>query len=162
MSTELNFFLQRDEYYAALEFFRRQRSNASADKVVGALLALLGAALWLVTGNAALFAVFLAVGVAVAVLSAPLRRVLFRQKWAREPLFSTEHTVAADEQGIFFRMGQIESNLPWNYYESFLENAEGFLLVYGDSFNFLPKRVFAGETARQQFRELMAKKLKRS
>ncbi|MBI1764132.1 MAG: YcxB family protein [Acidobacteria bacterium] len=159
MSIELNFFLQRDEYYAALEFFRNRRPNASADKLVGALLILLGGALWLVTGKGALFAIFLIVGLAVALLSAPLRRVLFNQKWAREPLFSTEHTIAADEQGVFFRMGQIESNLPWNYYESFLESRDGFLLVYGDSFNFLPKRVFAGETAQQQFRELMAKKL---
>ncbi len=161
MSIELNYFLQRDEYYTALEFFRHQRPTASADKLVGGLLILLGAALWLVTGNAAIFIIFLAVGLAVAILSAPLRRMLFNQKWASEPLFSAEHTVAADEQGVFFRMGKIESNLPWTYYEGFLESAEGFLLIYGEAFNFLPKRVFAGETALQQFRELMAKKLKR-
>lgn len=161
MNIDLNFFLQRDEYYQALEYFRRQRATASADKVVGALLMLLGATLWLVTGNAALFVIFLAVGVAVALTSAPLRRVIFQQKWAREPLFSTEHTVSASEQGVFFRMGKIESNLPWTFYESFLENAEGFLLVYGDSFNFLPKRVFAGDSAIQEFRELVAKKLKK-
>jgi hypothetical protein len=159
MNIDLNFFLQCDEYYQALEFFRRQRASASADKLVGGLLILLGAVLWLVTGNGALFAIFLAVGVAVALTSAPLRRLLFQQKWTREPLFSAEHTVSADEQGVYFRMGQIESNLPWTYYESYLESADGFLLVYGDSFNFLPKRVFAGEPAIQRFRELLAKKL---
>lgn len=161
MSIELNYFLQRDEYYTALEFFRNQRPNASADKLVGALLILLGAALWLVTGNGALFVVFLVVGIAVAILSAPLRRVIFNKKWASEPLFSTEHFVAADEQGVYFRMGKIESNLPWNYYESFLETTDGFLLIYGDSFNYLPKRVFAEESALDQFRELIAKKLSR-
>ena len=161
MSIDLNFFLQCDEYYQALEYFRRQRASASADKLVGLLLTLLGAALWLVTGNGALFAIFLAVGIAVALTSAPLRRLLFQQKWEREPLFSAEHKILASEQGVYFRMGQIESNLPWSYYESFLETADGFLLVYGDSFNFLPKRVFGGETAIQQFRELLAKKLKR-
>lgn len=161
MSIELNYFLQRDEYYTALEFFRNQRPNASADKLVGGLLILLGAALWLVTGKGSLFVIFLVVGVAVAILSAPLRRVIFNQKWASAPLFSAEHFVAADEQGVYFRMGKIESNLPWTYYESFLESADGFLLIYGDSFNYLPKRVFAGEPALQQFRELIAKKLKR-
>lgn len=160
MSIDLNYFLQRDEYYKALEFFRRQRATAPADIVVGGLLGLLGAALWLVTGKGALFVVFLVVGLAVAIMSAPLRRVLFNQKWAREPLFSTEHKVAVGEQGVFFKMGKYESQLPWTYYESFLESAEGFLLVYGDSFNYLPKRVFAGDTAIQQCRELMAKKLK--
>jgi hypothetical protein len=161
MSIDLNFFLQRDEYYQALEFFRRQRATASADKLVGGLLILLGALLWLLTSSGALFAIFLAVGVAVALTSAPLRRLLFQQKWAREPLFSAEHKVSADEQGVFFQMGQVESNLPWSYYESFLESAEGFLLVYGDSFNLLPKRVFPGEPAVQQFRELLGKKLKK-
>lgn len=161
MSIELNYFLQRDEYYTALEFFRSQRPNASADKLVGGLLILLGAALWLVTGKGSLFVIFLIVGLAVAILSAPLRRVIFNQKWANEPLFSAEHFVAANEQGVFFRMGRFESNLPWTYYESFLETADGFLIIYGDSFNYLPKRVFASETAQQQFRELIAKKLKR-
>jgi hypothetical protein len=161
MSIDLNFFLQRDEYYQALEFFRRQRATASADKLVGGLLILLGALLWLLTSSGALFAIFLAVVVAVALTSAPLRRLLFQQKWAREPLFSAEHKVSADEQGVFFQMGQVESNLPWSYYESFLESAEGFLLVYGDSFNLLPKRVFPGEPAVQQFRELLGKKLKK-
>lgn len=160
MSIELNYFLQRDEYYTALEFFRNQRPNASTDKLVGGLLILLGAALWLVTGKGSLFVIFLVVGMAVAILSAPLRRVIFNKKWASEPLFSTEHLVAADEQGVYFRMGRIESNLPWTYYESFLETADGFLLIYGDSFNYLPKRVFAGEAAQQQFRALIAKKLK--
>lgn len=160
MSIDLNFFLQCDEYYQALEFFRRQRATASKDKLVGGLLILLGAALWLVTVSGALFAIFLVVGVAVALTSAPLRRLIFRQKWVREPLFSTEHKISANEQGVFFQMGQIESNLPWTYYESFLESTDGFLLVYGDSFNFLPKRVFAGDTAIQQFRGLLEKKLK--
>lgn len=161
MTTDLNFFLQRDEYYQALEFFRRQRASASADKVVGLLLALLGATLWLVTSNVSLFIIFLAVGLAVGLTSAPLRRLIFQQKWEREPLFRTEHTVSANEQGVYFRMGQIESNLPWIYYESYLESTDGFLLIYGDSFNYLPKRVFAGETAIEQFRKLLAKKLKK-
>jgi hypothetical protein len=160
MSTDLNFFLQCDEYFQALEFFRRQRATASADKVVGGLLILLGVVLWLMTANGALFAIFLTVGIAVALTSAPLRRLLFQQRWAREPLFSAEHKILANEQGVFFKMGQIESNLPWTYYESFLESADGFLLIYGDSFNFLPKRVFGGESAIQQFRALLAKKLK--
>jgi hypothetical protein len=160
MSIELNFFLQWNEYYAALEFFRRQRGSIPSDKVVGGLLMLLGVMIWLATGNGLLAVAFLAGGVAVALLSAPFRRMLFKQRWLREPLYSAEYKIAFGEQGVFFQMGAVESNLPWSYYESFLEVPEGFLLIYGEAFNFFPKRGFASETAIQEFRELIRKKLK--
>jgi hypothetical protein len=160
MSIELNFFLQWNEYYAALELFRRQRGTIPSDKVVGGLLMLLGAALWLIAGSGLRGVAFLAGGLAVALLSAPFRRLLFKQRWLNEPLYSTEHKIRFDEQGVFFQMGAVESNLPWSYYQSFLEIPDGFLLVYAETFNFLPKRGFADETALSQFRELVRKKLK--
>jgi len=160
MSIELNFFLQWNEYYAALELFRRQRGTIPSDKVVGGLLMLLGVVIWLIVGNGLLGVAFLAGGLAVALLSAPFRRLLFKQRWLNEPLYSTEHKIRFDEQGVFFQMGVIESNLPWSYYQSFLEIPDGFLLIYGETFNFLPKRGFADEAAIKEFRELIRKKLK--
>ena len=160
MSIELNFFLQWNEYYAALELFRRQRGTIPSDKVVGGLLMLLGGALWLIAGSGLLGVGFIAGGLAVALFSAPFRRLLFKQRWLNEPLYSTEHKIRFDEQGVFFQMGAVESNLPWSYYESFLEIPDGFLLIYGETFSFLPKRGFADEAAINQFRELIRKKLK--
>jgi hypothetical protein len=160
MTIELNFFLQWYEYYAALELFRRQRATVPSDKVVGGLLMLLGIVVWLTTGNGLLGVAFLAGGLAVALLSAPARRLLFKQRWLREPLYSTEYKIAVAEQGVFFQMGAVESNLPWSYYDSFLEVPDGFLLIYGEAFNFLPKRGFANEAAINEFRELIRKKLK--
>ena len=160
MSIELNFFLQWSEYYAALELFRRQRGTIPSDKVVGGLLMLLGVVIWLIAGNGLLGVAFLAGGLAVALLSAPFRRLLFKQRWLNEPLYSTEHKIRFDEQGVFFQMGAVESNLPWSYYQSFLEIPDGFLLIYGETFNFLPKRGFADEAALKEFRELIKKKLK--
>ena len=159
-SIDLNFFLQRDEYYAAMEFYRQQRTGLSTDKKVGGILILLGAASWIVLGNLALSIAMFVTGGAVAMLSHPLRARAFRTRWEREPLFRSEQTLSFDEQGIAFRMGQIESNLPWTYYESWLESTAGFLLVYGETFNYFPKRVFSDEATLKRFREMVAKKIK--
>ena len=159
-SIDLNFFLQRDEYYAAMEFFRQRRTGMSPDKAVGGILILLGAASWIVAGNLALSVALFVTGVAVALLSHPLRARAFRTRWEREPLFRAEQTLSFDEQSVGFRMGQFESNLPWTYYESWLENNEGFLLVYGDTFNYFPNRAFSDEATLKRFREMIAKKIK--
>ena len=159
-SINLNFNLQRDEYYAAMEFHRQQRTGLSTDKKVGGILILLGAASWIVLGNIALSVALFVTGIAVALLSHPLRALAFRHHWEREPLFRTEQTISFDDQSIYFRMGHVESNLPWTYYESWLESAEGFLLVYGETFNFFPKRAFADESSIKRFREMIAKKIK--
>ena len=160
MSIELNFSLGREEYYDALQFYRQKRGLAASDRVAGGLLVLLGGALWLVTGNGLWGAVFLLGGLAVAWLSAPLRKMLFASKWRREPLFHAEQLITVAEEGVFFRLGQFDSNLPWSYYESYLESPAGFLMIYGEAFNFFPKRSFTSEQALGQFRELIAKKLK--
>jgi YcxB-like protein len=159
-SIDLNFFLQRDEYYAAMEFHRQQRAGLSTDKKVGGILILLGAASWIVLGNVALSVALFVTGISVALLSHPLRARAFRTRWEREPLFRSEQTISFDDQSIYFRMGRVESNLPWTYYESWLESGDGFLLMYGDTFNFFPKRAFSDEAAVKRFREMIAKKIR--
>ena len=160
-SIDLNFYLQSDEYYAAMEFFRQRRTGMSPDKAVGGILILLGAASWIVLGNLALSIALFITGVAVALLSHPLRARAFRTRWEREPLFQAEQTISFDEQGVYFKMGQIESNLPWTYYENWLESADGFLLVYGDTFNYFPKRTFTEVSAIEAFRQLIKTKIVR-
>jgi hypothetical protein len=159
MSIELNFFLRWDEYYTALEFFRARRSNAATDKKVGGLLILLGILLWPTTNNGLLVFAFIIGGMAVAVLSAPVRRWLFKQRWEREPLYGEEFKITLDEQGVIFQLGAVKSNLPWSYYESFLESPDGFLLIYGETFNLFPKRSFANAGRLADFRALLEKKL---
>ena len=160
-SINLNFFLQREEYYAAMEFHRQQRTGFSTDKKVGGILILLGAASWIVLGNVALSIALFVTGIAVALLSHPLRARTFRNRWEREPLFRTEQMIAFDEQSISFRMGHVESNLPWTYYENWLESCDGFLLMYGDVFNYLPKRAFPDEATLKRLREMLGKKITR-
>src|SRR6185369_734458 len=141
MTETINFFLQWEEYFAAQEFYRRRRQSIAPEWGWGGLLILLGVAL-LFFGAPRIFAAdALLIGL-VVILGAPLiRRWVSRRKWQREPLYQTEHEVAFSEDGVYFRMGHIESNLDWKYYQRLVENQDGLLLVYGnDSFSLLPKR----------------------
>lgn len=161
MTESIKFFLQWEEYYAAQEFFRRDRQSFAPEWLVGGLLALAGAALLFVDGIGVFAAGVALAGLAVIFFAPMARRWASNHKWQREPLYETEHEVELSEDGVYFRMGVIESNLDWNYYQHLMESPEGLLLVYGnDSFNFLPKRAFADEKQLNEFRALATSKLK--
>lgn len=161
MTGSINFFLQWEEYFAAQEFFRRSRQSFLPDWGLGVLLVLLGLVLLFVSGLDIFAGAALLIGLAIVFGSPFFRRWASKHKWQREPLYQTEHQVAFGAEGVYFRMGQIESNLDWKYYQRLLESADGFLLIYGnDSFNLLPKRAFADEKLMQEFRALASKKLK--
>ncbi len=161
MTETIKFFLQWEEYYAAQEFFRRDRQSFAPEWIVGGLLTLIGLAMLALGEMLPLAAVALLIGLAV-IFAAPLaRRLASKRKWLREPLFETEHEVSFSEDGVYFRMGVIESNLNWRYYQRMMVGPDGLLMVYGDdSFNFLPKRAFADEKQLNEFRALAASKLK--
>ena len=161
MAESINFFLQWEEYFAAQEFFRRSRQSVAPEWLAGGALLLVGLAMLFVEGLSWLAAVVLVVG-ALVILAAPLiRRWASKRKWQREPLYETEHEVAFRDEGVYFRMGVIESNLDWKYYQRVMESPNGLLMVYGnDSFNLLPKRAFANDQLLDQFRSMATKNLK--
>jgi hypothetical protein len=156
----IHFILTWEEYFMAREFFRRNRTTLAPEYLWGGLLLLAGVVLWLMgEGRIVAVAAFVA-GLALMFGSPHLRRWASRRKWFREPLYHTKHTVTASDEGVYFRMGRIESNLVWPYYQRLVESPDGFLLIYGgDSFNYLPKRAFAGADAIAQFRALASKNL---
>jgi YcxB-like protein len=160
MILNINFYLKWEEYFEAQEFFRRYRYNIAPEKVIGGVLMTLSA-LWFFLDDLSLFAIIGLVAGLIIILAAPhLRRWDSKRKWNREPLYQTQHTVSFNEEGIYFLMGRIESNLDWRYYQWMLESSDGFLLIYGnDSFNFFPKRAFAGEGTINEFRKLVTSKL---
>lgn len=162
MKLSVNFFLGWPEYFAACEFFRRERYRIAPEFLVSGLLLLLGVILFASGQFQVLATVSCLIGVLIIVSARSYRRWASKRRWEREPLYHTEHTVAASEEGVYFLMGRIESNLNWLYYQRLLESPDGFLLVYGnDSFNFLPKRAFASEEMMGEFRALVSKKLRR-
>jgi hypothetical protein len=160
MSGQIRFFLNWKEYFAAREFLRAGRTPVVPEKIGGGLLIAMGALLFFFSGlNLVAFGA-LALGLIVSIGIPAFRRQASKRKWEREPLYHMEHTLSFGEEGIFLRMGPIESNLNWQYYRSALESPDGFLLIsYNDAFNFLPKRAFDGEIVINEFRALTQKKL---
>ncbi len=157
----INFYLTWEEYFAAKEFFRRNRQNPAPEIFRGGAVILLGAILY-ITGDLDLMSGVLALlGVLIMFGTPVLRKWNSKRRWDREPFFRTEHKVATQPEGIHYQMDKFESNLVWKYYQNFLESPDGFLLIYGgDSFNFLPKRAFADEKMIDGFRALLTQKLK--
>ena len=161
MAQSINFFLQWEEYFAAQEFFRRSRQSFAPEWLAGGALLLVGLVMLFIEGLSLLAALVLLIGIVVMVAAPPVRRWTSKRKWQREPLYETEHEVAFRDDGVYFRMGVIESNLDWKYYQRVMECPNGLLMVYGnDSFNLLPKRAFADERLFEQFRSLAKKNLK--
>ncbi|MCI0337303.1 MAG: YcxB family protein [Acidobacteria bacterium] len=156
----INFFLDWSEYFEAQEFFRQSRYNIVPEKVIGGVLMTLSA-LWFFLDDLSLFAAIGLVAGMIIVLGTPhLRRWASMRKWKREPLYQREHAVSFSEEGVYFLMGHVESNLDWKYYQQVLESPDGFLLIYGkDAFNLFPKRAFPSEDMITAFRALATSKL---
>jgi len=161
MAQSINFFLQWEEYFAAQEFFRRNRQTIAPEWVAGGMLLLIGMLLLFVEGMSVFAILALLIGVATVILAPQFRSWSSKHKWRREPLYQTEHEVSFSDEGVYFRMGVIESNLDWKYYQRVMESPNGLLMVYGnDSFNLLPKRAFSDENLFDHFRSLATKHLK--
>src|SRR5262245_4703956 len=107
----INFLLDREEYFAAQEFFLYNRSRLTPEYLQGGVLILVGAVLFSMGDHALLPASAMLLGLGVIFFTPYVRRWAFRRKWDREPLFQTPHEVSASEDGVYFRMGIIESNL---------------------------------------------------
>lgn len=160
MTESIKFYLTWEEYFAAQEFFRRQHQSIAPEWVAGVLLILAGAALLFFDGLGVFAIAVMLLGGVVIVAGPQVRRLASNRKWRREPLFETEHEVAFSDAGVYFRMGIIESNLDWKYYQQVMESPEGLLLVYGnESFNLLPRRAFADERLLNEFRSLATQNL---
>lgn len=160
MILSIDFYLNWDEYFAAQEYFRRYRYSTAPEKVIGGVWMTLSALWFLVDGLRFLAVIGLVAGLAIIVAAPRLRRWASRRKWKREPLYQTQHRVSFNEEGVYFLMGRIESNLDWKYYQRMLESPDGFLLIYGnDSFNLFPKRAFGGEEKIASFRTLATSRL---
>ncbi len=159
----INFHLDWKDYFAAQEFFRRDRYSMPPERVIGGVL-ITFSALWFFIDDLNFLAIAgLALGLIIIFGASPIRRWAARKKWKREPLYRAEYEVSFNEDGVNFLIGQVESDLDWKYYQRLLESPEGFLLIYGkDSFNLLPKRAFPSQKSIGEFRALAAKKIAKS
>jgi hypothetical protein len=160
MSGQIRFFLNWKEYFAAREFLRARRAPLAQENIGGGLLIVASALLYLFSYSNLAAVSALALGLIISFGIPAIRRQAMKRKWDREPLYQMEHTLSFSEEGIFLQMGNIESNLSWQYYRNVIESPDGFLLISSDdAFNFFPKRAFDGENLITEFRALATAKL---
>lgn len=156
----VRFHLTWQEYFAAERFLQHQRQRLPSEQLAGLALLILSGVLWAAIG-ARWFLALPAVAGAVFLASPLFRRAGLRRRWAREPLHREEHVISFTKSGIHYLLGGVASDLPWSYFQSWLESPAAFLLITGeDVFNLVPKRAFTGEEMIGRFRELAASKLK--
>jgi hypothetical protein len=160
MSISVRFALTWQEYYAAQRFLARRTSGIAAEKFLGVVLLVLGAAIWYTGGLDPYSLSLLAAGIMLSLVPPLLRRLALKRKWAREPLHRAEHIISFDEDGISYTQGPVASRLDWGYFQRLIEGRDWFLLTYsGDIFSLIPKRAFASEQVLREFRALAAAKL---
>lgn len=157
---DVRFYLTWQEYFTAERFLLRQRQLVAPEQLFGAALVLLALTLLIAVGFKWFEPLMVSAGV-VLMLTPLIRKGGLRRRWQREPLLREEHVIAFSKSRIHYLMGEVESDLPWSYFEHWIESAEGFLLITGeDVFNLIPKRAFANAGEAGRFRALAASKLK--
>ncbi|HEX4948082.1 MAG TPA: YcxB family protein [Blastocatellia bacterium] len=92
-----------------------------------------------------------------------IRRLRLKQRWNRKQVLRSEHIVEASHNGIHYVLDGIESELDWHYFQRWMENDQGFFLIYAqDVFNFIPKRAFANAAQQSEFRALLTSNLRQN
>ncbi len=157
----LQFSIDWNEYYLAERFMLRKRGSMISEQILGA--AFLLASCIIFTMSAFFLLGVIAAVVGLILLSVPLFRKLgLKKRWQREPILRAKHFVQFSPMGIHYSLNEIESNLDWKYYQSWLETPDEFLLICSnDVFALIPKRAFSDEQIQAEFRQLLSSKLRK-
>lgn len=156
----VRFHLSWQEYFNAERFLLRQKQLFAPEQLIGAMLLLACGAFWVAIGLKWFLPIIAIAG--LIMLSTPFfRKMGLRRRWAREPLHHQEHIISFAKSRIHYLLGDFESDLPWTYFQSWIESPDGFLLITGENvFNLIPKRAFVNEDQIKNFRTQVATKLK--
>ncbi len=142
-------------HYANKSWFAR------ADKVVAILLAVFGSVsaglvglrwwtvIWLVLAPLEWFNVL------------SIEPLTVRYTFKRSAKFQERTTLSFSEERIHYKTPSIESTLDWSLFTGLIEDDALFLLPYKAprTYAIIPKRAFASEEAKAEFRELVRKKV---
>lgn len=156
----LQFSIDSNEYYLAERFMLRKRGSMISEQILGA--AFLLASIIIFTIPAFFGLGILATLIGLILLSVPLFRKLgLKKRWQREAILRAKHYVQFSPAGIHYSLNEIESDLDWKYYQSWLETPDEFLLICSnDVFALIPKRAFPNDQIQAAFRELLSTKLR--
>jgi hypothetical protein len=77
----------------------------------------------------------------------------------RDPNFKNEQKIRFTDSGLDYETVGVKSKVEWNYYRSYKESDNTFILIYGKlNYAVIPKSAFC-ENDIEKFRELMAKNI---
>ncbi|MEN6520354.1 MAG: YcxB family protein [Armatimonadota bacterium] len=157
----LKFRYTEQDYIAAMRlwYIRVKKLRVKLDGIIALILAVFGAIAWYTFGYSIEFLIII-VGCVFLLLIFMAMVVIPRITFRSQPKFRDEYQLRFTEDGIDFKTQSIDSKLEWSLYSKLVEDDKSYLLIYGKSmFSAIPKRVFANQTEKEAFRELLKRKI---
>ena len=148
------------DHLAAERLYYKSTVFAKVDKVVAAILLLMGAFSTWGAGAHWWTLVFFPLAFLEWFNLLSVRPLVIRRWFKHNPKFSETYHVVLDPGGIHFRTKSIDSRVTWEHYSKVLEDDRLWLLVYGmRMYSVIPKRVFKGDDEVARFRSLVAQNI---
>ena len=151
---------QLAEHVRAERLFRAHSKWALANKIVAAVLLVLGIGLVTTAGIhwwSVIWFVLAPLEFFDVLSPAPL---VARLRFNRSPKFRERNELTFSEQGIHFKTSSVDSRLDWSHYDGVLEDEQLFLLIYGQQmYSVIPKRCFGEPGDREVFKQLIEAKI---
>ncbi len=149
-----------DDHLAAERLYYKSTVLSKVDKVVAAILLLLGVFSILGAGVRWWTLLFFPFAFLEWFNLLSLRPLGIRIWFKKNPKFNETYNIELDQNGIHFRTKSIDSRLTWDHYTRVLEDERLWLLVYGTRmYSVIPKRAFKSNEEVARFRRLIDKNI---
>ncbi len=151
-----------DEHQRARRLYYKKKSSlARADKIVAIFLVVFGvASVWL-AGLRWWSLIWFVLAPLEWFDLLSIEPLILRYVFKRSAKFHERTTLSFSEERIHYKTPSIDSTLDWSLFTGLIEDDELFLLPYKAprTYATIPKRSFASEEAKAEFRELVRKKV---
>jgi hypothetical protein len=130
-SIDAVFTITRREYVRAMRTYYKRKLNVVRDSVVGLAMIGLGCYFLQATGNSLLGWFAIASGVIVIGLNLYAVTVLPELIYRYQPKLKSEYRMQFRDTGIHFQTDDIDAELKWSLYHSWLRDEEFYILYSG-------------------------------
>ena len=138
------FTITRDEYIRVMRQYYKTKLQVKRD-LVGGMIAIAGGIFLMSTFETVTLAwILIVAGVVLVSLVVYALYVLPRLIYRSQPKLKDEYRLEFREDGIGFKTKDIDSNVKWSLYHSWLRDNEFYILYHGTrDFTVIPRRSFA-------------------
>jgi hypothetical protein len=151
-----------DEHLKARRLYYTKKSwFARADKVVAIFLTVFGLILVCLIGPRWWSLIWLVLAPIEWFNLLSIEPLMVRYMFKRSAKFQERTALSFSEDRIHYKTPSIDSTIDWSLFTGVLEDDELFLLPYKAprTYAIIPKRAFASEEAKGEFRELVRRKV---